>query len=412
MRCTAVFDGTNTTFTIPATPYWNPISAGAMTIGVDLYQAMPAGYGCDGNPATAGNPASLAAVGTNVTITKASTGDLTVTAVGDYSLAKWLIPHLHFSGVQFLPEVDDNSPKGDYVAVQWNFNNRYSPTGDVWQSNHGYYTNGVTINDANGNQQMVTTHGGNSGMSAPTWATTLGATTTDGAVTWTCSAVAPAWYGGLRGVVSCTVEDKKLKFVPCCPSLIGFVPTYSSQPAEQFHNQNLTAMPATVTVDDQYPALGWQGFVAQAMPDPFWQTPFCPDATAEVIWKEDDGTGLEDYDVVLDTGRTVHHWFYAHHPLVEARHTYPTNLGFSGTETAPNLPADALMEYDAANTIAPIDYPYGIPIPSSPAFVGIVGVDAGGWTTYETVYGFYARACANIAAGHRFSDVYSTFCYC
>jgi hypothetical protein len=45
------------------------------------------------------------------------------------------------------------------------------------------YQNVVT--DSNGNLQMVTT-GGTSGSTTPTWSSTIGGTTTDGTVTWTC----------------------------------------------------------------------------------------------------------------------------------------------------------------------------------------------------------------------------------
>jgi hypothetical protein len=47
---------------------------------------------------------------------------------------------------------------------------------------------GYMVIDANGNLQEVTT-AGTTGASAPAWATTVGATTTDGTVTWTCEAL-------------------------------------------------------------------------------------------------------------------------------------------------------------------------------------------------------------------------------
>jgi hypothetical protein len=57
--------------------------------------------------------------------------------------------------------------------------------GPYWQATHTY-NNGDTITDSNGNQQAVTAGGGGmSGGSVPTWAITVGSTTTDGALTWT-----------------------------------------------------------------------------------------------------------------------------------------------------------------------------------------------------------------------------------
>ena len=52
-----------------------------------------------------------------------------------------------------------------------------------WAASHSY-TTGTLIVDGNGNIQRCTT-GGTSGGSAPTWATTIGNTTSDNTVTWT-----------------------------------------------------------------------------------------------------------------------------------------------------------------------------------------------------------------------------------
>ncbi|MCK1668615.1 DUF2961 domain-containing protein [Bradyrhizobium sp. 153] len=53
----------------------------------------------------------------------------------------------------------------------------------VWRASAAFAAN-MSILDPNGNVQRVTT-AGTSGASAPTWATSAGATTTDGGVTWT-----------------------------------------------------------------------------------------------------------------------------------------------------------------------------------------------------------------------------------
>ncbi len=66
-----------------------------------------------------------------------------------------------------------------------------------WQALHEYYI-GDQIEDANGNKQTVTAvaesdedHTSMSGPNTPTWAVTLNATTTDGALTWTCNGAPP-----------------------------------------------------------------------------------------------------------------------------------------------------------------------------------------------------------------------------
>lgn len=60
-----------------------------------------------------------------------------------------------------------------------------------WAASTKFYTtpgSGTTvILDSNGNLQWCSSGGGaNSGSSAPTWATTIGTTTSDGSLTWTC----------------------------------------------------------------------------------------------------------------------------------------------------------------------------------------------------------------------------------
>ena len=106
LACAGVYDAGSdqTTFTIPATPYWTDVGSG-LTQSVDLYDADA------GN----GNPHNLI---TTVTLTKALVGDLTATCDGDQTAAKYLIPH------DMLPWWDDTTPKGDFVKVYWTFNAR------------------------------------------------------------------------------------------------------------------------------------------------------------------------------------------------------------------------------------------------------------------------------------------------
>lgn len=60
----------------------------------------------------------------------------------------------------------------------------------AWIATHAYVLDD-TVLDSNSNVQVVTT-AGTSGGSTPTWATTVGATTVDGTVTWTMRAASTA----------------------------------------------------------------------------------------------------------------------------------------------------------------------------------------------------------------------------
>jgi hypothetical protein len=59
----------------------------------------------------------------------------------------------------------------------------FAPLANVWQASHAYVA-WKEILDSNGNVQFVKTAGTSGSGSHPTWATTQGATTTDGTVTW------------------------------------------------------------------------------------------------------------------------------------------------------------------------------------------------------------------------------------
>jgi hypothetical protein len=277
--------------------------------------------------------------------------------VGDFHTAAFIIPHLHYSGQPFLPEYDDNRPKGDFVQVQWGFDFRAEQTG---------YTGTVP--------------------------------------TWNGASLTPP--NPQPGELPAQVADATLRFTPCCPSVVGFVPFYSlTGPVEHFRNQKLGPFPPVFLFDDSFFSF-WMGTVATAMVDPFWQTPFAPETEAQLAsddgfqWRPDDGSGLEDN---LEGTPPVR--YYPAPPLVEARATKPGNLGWGQNETPPDLPAGVTLAYDVTKNVVtpqPLGPPGGIP----------VGDATGAYGNVATIYGFYLNACANIAASGRFSQYYKLFCYC
>jgi hypothetical protein len=330
-RCTAVYDGVNTTFTLAATPYWVSESGAAITKNVDLYAA-----------ASNTNPAS--SVLANVTLTKSAVGATTITIAGDYSTAKFIIPHLHYAGVQFKPEYDDDTAKGDSLRVEWQFNRR-----------GGY------------------------------------------------SASPPTWYFGHTGILSAGVTSVRTRFSPCCPSVIGHVPYYlddvgddimgvpTSFKVEDFTNADLGIIQPYIPADDVYGGFAMYE-VIQKMDDVFWTAPFQPDLASNVPWVEDDGSG---------TGN------FAHRPYVEAISVKPSNLGWSGTDTPPDLPTGCVLPYDGSTAILPEWWPYGIEadVHASCSAVG------GGFKSLTTDYGFYNLACETIRTSGTFASNYTQWIY-
>lgn len=78
------------------------------------------------------------------------------------------------------------------------------PTPAAWASTHAYSA-GALVVDTNNNVQKCTT-AGTSGGSAPTWATTVGTTTTDATVTWTLCG--PSW---VWAATSGTILDQQVR---------------------------------------------------------------------------------------------------------------------------------------------------------------------------------------------------------
>ncbi|HEV2424317.1 MAG TPA: hypothetical protein VGZ29_05765 [Terriglobia bacterium] len=108
-----------------------------------------------------------------------------------------------FLFVNVLPPLFDDIPLNDgnnppsYVDP---------PTPATWTATHAY-TAGQYVADATGNTVQKCTTAGTSGSSVPTFNTTVGGTTTDSAVTWTCVGPQIEWVASLPVVADAVVRD-------------------------------------------------------------------------------------------------------------------------------------------------------------------------------------------------------------
>ena len=312
--------------------------------------------------ATSGNPAAGALNGSAVTLTK--TGTTTATVPGNYATALFIVPH----GLK--PWFDDAGSKGDFVQLTWDFNSRAAAS---------WWTGSV-----------------------PLW---YGATLVGGLPT-----------GGTPGCIDVAVAQANIKFIPCCPAVVGFVPYYSgladtssasaptdssqppaTGPVEHFNNQNLAQFPSTFLFDD-LASNSWLGAIETTMADPFWQVPFKPDLAGELNWVEDDGSGHAD-----DATTTPPTAYYPGRPLVEALRAIPGNYGWGANET-PALPAGLTLAFDpAANLIPPPYWPNGIPIGDET----YTGEGSASFATLWRPFGFQILACGTIAGAGRFAGDYT-----
>ncbi|HTB86039.1 MAG TPA: hypothetical protein VK742_20505 [Candidatus Sulfotelmatobacter sp.] len=193
----------------------------------------------------------------------------------------------------------------------------------------------------------------------------------------------PAWYAGISGILSCSVDQ--FNYNGSCPTIVGIVPPGSPETWRNavFHNS-----PASLPTDDVFGA-HWQAAVYLTMPDPYNQTPFnpvCPPGGTEdspaPSWNEDDGTCQGDSGIKK---------YFPHHPLVAALSTMP--FGSS-------LPAGVKLYFDSSNTFSPPNWPNGI-------------YNSGnGFTSLYTDWLFAQSACACINGSGRFGGIYATFVAC
>lgn len=140
--------------------------------------------------------------------------------VGQYSVA---------SGVYTFNTSDNNRP----VVISY----EYANNNVVWTNRGAAGTWSAThvealdacIKDSNGNIQLATT-AGTTGSTAPTWETTVGQTTTDGSVTWTCLGAAGNWSANTPYVVNHCITDGNgnIEQVTTAGISGGVVPTFSS----------------------------------------------------------------------------------------------------------------------------------------------------------------------------------------
>lgn len=136
-------------------------------------------------------------------------------------------------------------------------------------------TNFTTIQDSNGNIQVCTVSGTTKIAPHPTWATTYGATTTDGTATWTCVGVNTSWHASSKF------------FLP----LAGFVP-----PASTF------SFGATI-VDTNNVLEGVQNSGLSGTSAPTWAAVGSTTTDNTVTWFAIEAVSTNAGSVTLDKGR-------------------------------------------------------------------------------------------------------------
>ena len=252
---------------------------------------------------------------------------------------------------------------------------------DVWVKST-VYPKGKIISDGTNTQQATNT--GTSGSTAPTFGTTLGATTTDGGVVWKLVKL------GGSGV----------PFNPCLPAVVCISPN-----GEVFPNGVTVPFPTTFNFDDSYGA-SWQAEIEQAKASLFSQpvhTP-CGDVVDPItdleagtkVAQMDDGNCNDSYQ-----DGDVYHFIYQHFTFVESLGAPPSGAGCAGDQTAPT-PAQP-MAY-----VSPVNHSGGMQPPGMIGYDNTTGVPFGAWTFWGYRYTIESncKVCRfNYAAAENFACV-------
>ena len=308
----------------------------------------------------------------------ATVSDLQVTMLDDRTLTVPGYMVLPYDGDGFVashgaPDAywyDDN-PKGDYVFIRWQMNQR------DWAERQRVRAQWTSYPDCHWGQWMP---------GQPIRSN-------------------QAMHGMPQAVTGFVVEQHCLPFSACCPVVMCISPNGESWLNGTTHWPDEGLISAGIG-DDRYGFL-WQSVIQQDMPDPLWVPPLPPFVTEDAIpcGMEEDilGTCWND-NCDRDSGGTI---YYAHRPMDEARSELPT----IGGVVAPALPAEHFIGY---LTLAQLDagfIPPGVVLP--PPLTGTI-VDGGGLVL--TGYGYDASNPGILLPGTPIMPwqlwLYETDCVC
>ena len=290
-------------------------------------------------------------------------------------------------------EQDDDNPKGEFLVIQWKYNNRdlgefgRVVTGNAWGSTGCGWNRTPPPGDpyigptTAPRTQQQTAYG-------------LEQAVTD-ILAWTdCT-------GWSLGQPVCLVCSPNSQDAPAYPR-IG---KYSSMPPP--------------TPDERYPGWLWVGGYVQHIPDPLWTTPavgccalntsgvvtYIPSDCAPAQYFQDGGLCVGDSSICFghDAGASLTGFsiYYQHAPMIEARNGTPTINGLVPvSRVGVSLSILTPQQLDAASE------PAGILIPPF-SIVGIVKDTTGTLNTPETPWGLYLKELGCVCTNGRYGTPYS-----
>ena len=321
--------------------------------------------GATGNTAANGTHTITVIDSTHATLDVAGNGDYTGGGYGSYPGA---------AGYQW----NDDQCKGDYYAVEWEFNNR------DWAERQR------VIAQAN-NSQCASCPDLQPENSSP---------------------IRPLQGGrGMpRDVSALNVTEACLPFAVCCPQVIAISPNSETW-------TNGTTYPFGAFAADERYGARWQMAVVQQMADPLWQAPHKPCVQGQsepqptgCTWVEDNAgcagcghnqPGLCNEDTCDEGPPATGARFYPQRPWVEARASVPSG--------APDLPTGPSLHVLDTTELNETNLPPGLVLPP-PVGLGYMDQDNGADPCQPvpavTPWGIYLRELSCVCGAGRFAAEY------